>query len=182
MHSILRIGCTHLTISLYVTGNRDRQYSSAGCGCYRKRQRRQWGYTRGKEQAHLFCTGYSYFMFSFICTVKCRSLLLSQGNQKQRWLPGMDPVLPGHVLFLSPLPGLVWQLTQQARIDSIRQESVRLWHILVISLKGEDNTEMECTADHAGPGVRSNKVFLIKIIQVEVAVYSSLMLTIYFHV
>ncbi|KAG8007497.1 Syntaxin-18, partial [Nibea albiflora] len=27
-------------------------------------------------------------------------------NQKQRWLPGMDPVLPGHVLFLSPLPGL----------------------------------------------------------------------------
>lgn len=125
---------------------------------------------------------YSYFMFSFICTVKCHSLLLSQGNQKQRWLPGMDPVLPGHVLFLSPLPGLVWQLTQQARIDSIRQESVRFWHILVISLKGEDNTEMECTADHAGPGVRSNKVFLIKIIQVEVAVYSSLMLTIYFHV
>ena len=38
--------------------------------------------------------------------------LLSQGNQKQRWLPGMDPLLPRHVLFLSPLPGLVWQLTQ----------------------------------------------------------------------
>ena len=41
----------------------------------------------------------------------------------------MDPLLPGHVLFLSPLPGLVRQLTQLARVDSIRQDAVWLWHI-----------------------------------------------------
>lgn len=37
-------------------------------------------------------------------------LLLSQGNKKQRWLPCVDPLLPRHVLFLSSLPRLVWQL------------------------------------------------------------------------
>lgn len=36
----------------------------------------------------------------------------------------MDPVFPGYVLLLSPLPGLVWQLTQLASIDSVRPESV----------------------------------------------------------
>lgn len=82
-------------------------------------------------------------------------LLLSQGNQKQRWLPGMDPVLFGHVLFLSPLSGLVRQLTHLASMDSIRQETVWLWHILVISYRHDEITETECTVYRAGPGVQS---------------------------
>lgn len=45
----------------------------------------------------------------------------------------MDPLLPGHVLFLSPLSGLVRQLTELVSMDSIQQEAVWLWHILVIS-------------------------------------------------
>ena len=54
---------------------------------------------------------------------------LSLGYQKQRRLPGVDLIFPGYVLFLSPLPGLVRQLTWLASVDSVRQETiVRLAH------------------------------------------------------
>ena len=39
------------------------------------------------------------------------NLIMSQGHQKQRRLPCVDPLLPGHVLVLSSFPGLVRQLT-----------------------------------------------------------------------
>lgn len=44
---------------------------------------------------------------------------VSQGDQEQRRLPGLDPLLPGHVLFLAAFPGLVRQLTGPgAALDS----------------------------------------------------------------
>lgn len=65
----------------------------------------------------------------------------------------MDPLLPRHVLFLSSLPGLVRQLTQLAHVDSIRQETVWLWHI---SHKDWTTTlRLNVTACRAGPGVQS---------------------------
>lgn len=36
----------------------------------------------------------------------------------------MDLIFPGYVLFLSPLPGLVRQLTWLASVDSVRQETI----------------------------------------------------------
>lgn len=63
-------------------------------------------------------------MTSNVCLFSCFAFYLiwssetlfcffvSTGNQKQCGLPGVDPVLPGHVLFLPPLSGLVRQLTQ----------------------------------------------------------------------
>lgn len=45
--------------------------------------------------------------------------VVSQGNQEQRRLPGLDPLLPGHVLLLAAFPGLVRQLTGPgAALDS----------------------------------------------------------------
>lgn len=81
-------------------------------------------------------------------------MFTSPGNQKQRWLPGVDPVLPGHVLFLSPLPGLVRQLTQLASTDSILQETGTGTYWLShkdVMTPLRLNVQFYC----AGPGVQS---------------------------
>lgn len=66
-------------------------------------------------------------------------LLSSQGNQKQRRLPGVDPVFPGYVLIFSPFPGLVRQLAELAGMDSVNKKPGKLshlWHRVLWHIQG----------------------------------------------
>lgn len=62
------------------------------------------------------------FLMSFLC--------VSQGHQKQCRLPCLDPLLPGDVLFLAALPGLVWQLTGTPSWTAACWEAIRLSHMV----------------------------------------------------
>ena len=148
--SAIQIVCTYTDRpSHLLTGNWYRQYSPAGCWCNRERQRRQWRYTRGKfAKWHLQFVLADVFDLFFLNTSSVLCCLL-QGNQKQRRLQSMDPLLPRYVFFLSPLPGLVWQL-KQLQQWTVHQQTSWNWYILAISWRSDDNTETEWTVYTAG--------------------------------